>query len=267
MEIIKAEIISFSLGSLNGNGYDNLKHTKVLPWLSVVQAQEGRYDVGLSNQDIKNASEGGFFIAPAGVQQNIIHHVNAKSGTMRARWLFIDVTINERFSFDSLYDIPTILSDEYRNDMNRVFDLLFSAENIFEKYACCYKVLEILFKVSKTKLHQTNHAMLSAFDFIKKNYMNEIKVGDMARLLNTSESNFYAVFKKHFGMPPIAYLNNFRLSIAEEKLRTSDDSIKSIASSVGINDPIYFNKLFHKYYDISPKEYRSRSGLNLGRNV
>ena len=49
-----------------------------------------------------------------------------------------------------------------------------------------------------------------------------------------------------------------RISVAEEQLKKTDDTIAKIASSVGINDPIYFNKLFHKYYQISPNEYRKK---------
>ena len=57
---------------------------------------------------------------------------------------------------------------------------------------------------------------------------------------------------------PIAYINKFRISVAEEMLKKTDDTITEIASSVGIHDPIYFNKLFHRAYQVSPREYRKR---------
>ncbi len=258
MEIQKVRIESFSLGAINSSDCENVEHIKVLPWLSVVQAMEGNYDIALGSQSRKNTGDGGFFIAPSGVQQDITHHVNSKSGVMRARWLFIDAVLNETVRPDFLYDFPTILPCEYRNELNSLFDTLFSAEDIFEKYACCYSVLKILVNVGKPKLGKSNGSILSAFEYIRNNYMNEIRVEDMAKHLNMSESNFYAVFKKHFGIPPIAYINKFRISVAEEKLKKTDDTIAKIASSVGINDPIYFNKLFHKYYQISPNEYRKK---------
>lgn len=258
MDIQKADIELFSLGSLNSSDCENVEHIKVLPWLSVVQAEEGNYDIALGSQSRKNTGDGGFFIAPSGVQQDITHHIDAKSGVMRARWLFIDTVLNETIRLDSLYDFPTILPAEYCDKLNSVFDTLFSAEDIFEKYACCYSVLKILIKVGKPKLKKPNELMLSAFDYIRKNYMNEIRVEDIAKYLNMSESHFYAVFKKHFGIPPISYINKFRISVAEEKLKNTDDTIAKIASSVGINDPIYFNKLFHRDYQVSPNEYRKK---------
>lgn len=258
MDIQSADIVFFTLGSLTSSNCENVEHIKVLPWLSVVQAQEGSYDIAVCNQDRKNTGDGGFFIAPSGVQQDITHHVHATSGVMRARWLFIDAVLNGTVRLDFLYDFPTILPTEYRDELHSVFDLLFSAENLFDRYAYCYKVLEILIRVGKPRLQKVNESMLSAFDFIRKNYRSEIRVEQMAKYLNMSESNFYVAFKKHFGIPPIAYINKFRISVAEEMLKKTDDTITEIASSVGIHDPIYFNKLFHRAYQVSPREYRKR---------
>lgn len=263
MDIQKADIELFALGSLSSHDCENVEHIKVLPWLSIVQAMEGNYDIAVGNQGAENTGDGGFFIAPSGVKQNITHHVNSKSGVMHARWLFIDAVFNETARPDFLYDFPTILPAEYCDELNSLFDTLFSAEDIFEKYACCYSVLKILVKVGKPKLKKSNGLMLSAFDYIRKNYMNEIRVEDMAKYLKMSESNFYAVFKKHFGIPPIAYINKFRISVAEEKLKKTDDTIAKIASSVGISDPIYFNKLFHRDYQVSPNEYRKKYKQNM----
>lgn len=256
MDIQKVEIKFFALGSFDGEGYENVRHKKILPWLSVVQSQEGNYDIGLGNRSLKNTGEGGFFIAPSGVQQDIVHHVNPESRIMCARWLFIDALIDESVGFDSVYDFPVILPDKYRNELDSVFDLLFSTVDIYEKYACCYKVLKILQDASKLNLKKSDKTMLAAYKYIRENYMYEIRVKDVAKFVNMSESNFFAVFKKHFGISPIAYINKFRISIAEEKLKNTNDTITDIATSVGIRDPFYFNRLFHKNYHTAPRTYR-----------
>lgn len=257
MEIKKADIRFFSYSSFCSRTLDGVEHTKVLPWLSVVQATEGSYDIALKGQRPENTGEGGFFIAPSGVQQDIIHHVNKRSGIMRARWLFIDAVLNGSLGFDLMYDLPTVLPDEYRARLNEIFDILFSTEDIFEKNACCYQILCILYRLAKPAPPKADQPMLAAFEYIKTNYRKEITVEEMAKHLNMSKSNFHALFKKHFGLSPISYINRFRISLAEEQLKRTNDKVISIAKSVGIPDTVYFNKLFKKIYHMSPKEYRA----------
>lgn len=177
---------------------------------------------------------------------------------MRARWLFLDATLNGSVKPDCLYSFPTVLPTEYRDELNEIFDMLFSADDIFQQYIACYRVLAVLLKVAQPKISRSDERMLTAFEYIRKNYMNEIRVEDLAKHLNMSESNLYAAFRKHFFLSPIAYINKFRISVAEEKLKSTDGTIAEIAASVGIGDPLYFNKLFHRDYTISPSEYRKR---------
>lgn len=258
MDIQRIDINYYTWGSFDNNDCEGINHKKVLPWLSVVQAEEGSYDIALGSQGSQNTGNGGFFIAPSCIQQDITHHVDPKSGVMRARWLFIDAVINEKVRLDFYYDFPVVIPEEYHRELNLVFDKLFATDNIFDRYACCYNILKIITEAGKPKLKRPDETLLLIFDFIRNNYMNEIKVSDMAKHLNMSESNFFAVFKKNFGMPPVLYINKFRISVAEEKLKKSDGTIKDIASSVGIKDPVYFNKLFHREHNISPNEYRKR---------
>ena len=58
------------------------------------------------------------------------------------------------------------------------------------------------------------------------------------------------------GISPIAYLNNYRMSVAADRLADTPDTISEISYSVGIQDPLYFSKFFKKTYGMAPKEYR-----------
>ena len=106
MEIRKAEIKYLKKDGFISDSNINVKHVKVLPWLSVVQSVEGSYDITLGTGRKEQTGDGGFFIAPSGVQQTIVHHVNSESGRMKSRWLFIDVEINNAYKLDSLYKFP-----------------------------------------------------------------------------------------------------------------------------------------------------------------
>ena len=85
----------FSSATCNGSC-----HTKVLPYLSVVQAVEGSYDIQLDNGKTYNTGNGGFFIAPSNVQQRIVHNVNLTSKKIVCRLIIIKNKINDIYSFD-----------------------------------------------------------------------------------------------------------------------------------------------------------------------
>ena len=113
-------------------------------------------------------------------------------------------------------------------------------------------------------------ALKPVIEYIEKNYPFSISVSDLAQQAHISESGLYFLFKKSYGISPIAYLNRYRVSLAAERLKTSNETIANIAYSVGVADPFYFNKMFHKVYQTSPqnfrKSYRSRIMFSEGEN-
>ncbi len=256
MEISTAHIKYFKKSGFDSVSNENETHVKVLPYLSVVQSLEGNYDIALGNGQLEHTEEGGFFIAPAGVKQHIVHHTNKKSGKMTCRWIFIDVEINKMFSLDALYQFPTVINDDRMGKINALFDRIFSTNDVWDNYSDCYKLLGCLVQTATPLKNETHRGVQRAITYIKEHYQEQITVGVLAKAANMSESNFYAAFKKHVENSPIAYLNQYRLSIAADKLILTDQTISELSCSVGIIDALYFSKLFKKTYGISPKKYR-----------
>ena len=232
-------------------------HTKVLPYLSVAQAVEGSYDIQLDNGKTYNTGNGGFFIAPANVHQRIVHNVSPTSKKMVCRWIFIKIKINDIYSFDEKFRFPTILPEKIKSDMNAVFDKLFCSDNAFDEYICYYKIVKLLSLVANEKEQRLSPYIEEALNYIKDNYREKISVENIAAQVQLSSSHLFAVFKKQMGVSPISFLNSYRMSIAAEQLQGTTTSINQIATEVGIDDPIYFNKIFKKYYQMSPTEYRN----------
>ena len=257
LDIKNAEIKFFKKDGFVSAHNDNIQHIKVLPYLSIVQSVEGSYDIALGNAVTMQTGEGGFFVAPSEIQQNIVHHINKKSGTMTCRWLFIDVEINKAYRLDSMYSFPTVLKGYYKEKMNDLFDQLFSTDDLWENYSCCYKILGLLLQISELSQNKINPGIQNSVEYITKNYTQTISIIDLAKKANMSESNFFAVFKKSFGCSPISYLNHYRISLAADLLIETNSTISEIGYKVGITDPLYFSKLFKKAYGISPKEYRT----------
>ena len=257
VEILKAEIKYLRSGSFCSASNEGVKHVKILPYLSVVQATEGNYDIALGNGTTEPIGEGGFFIAPANVKQTIVHHVNPQSKKMSARWIFIDVEINDSLKLDTYYRFPVAIDDAAKQALNKLFDTFWESNDIWAKYSISYKILGILMSRAEAIEPPKHGGILTAMAYMTQNVTQQFTISELAQIAHMSESNFYAAFKKQFEISPISYINHYRLSVAGEKLSISDLPIKEIALSVGINDALYFSKLFKNEYGMSPREYRS----------
>lgn len=256
MDVKNIQIEYATERSFTSSVMDGVCHIKTLPYLSVVQSVKGSYSLRIKDGKTLSTREGGFFFAPSDVLQTITHHNSASDNYVNCRWVFLSVKLNGRYELDKLYDFPTILPDAVSAEMNTVFNKLFSAASVFEKYVCYFQIIQLLMSVS-TKRTGEGCAIDQALIIIKEDYSSPITVSELAQACNTSESNFYSLFKKHTGCSPIAYLNSYRLSVAAELLVSTTLTVSDVARSVGIPDSIYFNKLFRKAYRLSPTKYRT----------
>ena len=104
--------------------------------------------------------------------------------------------------------------------------------------------------------------MKTILKYVEEHYTERITVEDMADLTYYSKSHFMKFFKAHMGTGFIEYLNDYRLSMAERLLRSSDHSVLDIAQMSGFDNLSYFNRIFKRKYGISPGKYRRTSGIS-----
>ena len=64
-------------------------------------------------------------------------------------------------------------------------------------------------------------------------------------------------FKNALGQTPLEYLQEIRINIAKDLLKTSNLSISEIADKIGYEDTGYFTRLFKKHLAITPNGYRN----------
>lgn len=256
MELRTIHLECVKTGSLSSDSADGICHVKTLPYLSVVQAVVGNYDIRLGSGKTENTGNRGFFIAPADIQQTITHRADPASGHMECRWVFLKITLNDHIAFESLYDLPVILPETESSTMHKLFDRLFLTNDAFERYACCYEIAAILSRVSRKKEKPTASILDATISYIKQHYKEKLSIDTLAATANLSPSHLFSVFKKETGTTPITYINRYRLSLAEEMLLNTDMRISEISSLVGISDQVYFNKLFRKAYQMSPLRFR-----------
>lgn len=100
--------------------------------------------------------------------------------------------------------------------------------------------------------------MKTILKYVEEHYAEHITIDGMAALTYYSKSHFMKFFKAHMGVGFIEYLNNYRLTMSERLLRSSDAPVIEIAQRCGFDNLSYFNRVFKRKYGQSPGRWRGR---------
>lgn len=95
-----------------------------------------------------------------------------------------------------------------------------------------------------------------AIDYISKNYMNEIRIADLADLCSLSETHFRRLFEELINMAPIEYINLVRIQNACELIKKSNYSMETVALRCGYTNVTTFNRNFKKILNTSPYHWK-----------
>lgn len=99
------------------------------------------------------------------------------------------------------------------------------------------------------------------FDYVDKNYMNDISTESVANMCKMSYSYFSRFFKATLGQTFTNYLNYVRISEAEKLLISAKMNVTEIALECGFSTSSYFIAQFKKHKKLSPKQFQLRFGV------
>jgi len=92
--------------------------------------------------------------------------------------------------------------------------------------------------------------------FISENYMKNINLDDVAKLVCLSPTYVSEIFKRKTGENFSEYLIDYRIDIAKELLKDIRYKIVDVSLMVGYTDSKYFSRLFKKKVGVNPTDYR-----------
>ncbi|KMT22568.1 AraC family transcriptional regulator [Clostridium cylindrosporum] len=95
-------------------------------------------------------------------------------------------------------------------------------------------------------------------EFIHNNFSKNITLEDISQTVHISKSECCRCFKKYLKMSPFEYLMQYRIIEASSILRNTNTSISEIMNLVGFNDPSYFTKVFKRFTNYTPTQYRKQ---------
>ncbi|MFC5586605.1 AraC family transcriptional regulator [Nitratireductor kimnyeongensis] len=80
-------------------------------------------------------------------------------------------------------------------------------------------------------------------------------VAELARTAGLSRSSFFTRFNRVVGMPPMEYLQRWRMTLARSMLNSKAHSISEIATKVGYGSTSAFSTAFSRSTGVSPARY------------
>ncbi len=128
------------------------------------------------------------------------------------------------------------------------------------------KLYELIYRMH-TDAH-TDHSSISIHNlpqleaakaFLDTNYQKPILLADVAEKAHLSASHFHRLFKSVYGQTPAEYLQSVRLEKAKALLMTTDLSVETIALSCGFSSHRYFNTVFKKSTNLSPRNFQKNA--------
>ncbi|KIV55911.1 DNA-binding protein [Aneurinibacillus migulanus] len=94
--------------------------------------------------------------------------------------------------------------------------------------------------------------------YIHEHYNENITVDKLASLEHYHRSYYSEWFLEETGKSPSAYIREVRLNKAKELLRDTDLPILHIAIQVGLEHQSSLTRLFQKYEEITPSQFRTK---------
>jgi AraC-like DNA-binding protein len=112
---------------------------------------------------------------------------------------------------------------------------------------------------NSSKSIQEEMFLEKAMELLKtKNDYSPISFDCFANELNMSKTTLYRRIKNITGQSPCEFIRRYRLSKSVDMLKSSNNKIKDIASTVGFNDSRHFCRCFTNEFGISPFNYRRK---------
>ncbi|MGO1470115.1 MAG: AraC family transcriptional regulator [Tissierella sp.] len=96
-------------------------------------------------------------------------------------------------------------------------------------------------------------------DYIDTNYAENLSLDGLASIAYMNKFYMSRLFKENIGKTPIDYLIDKRISVSKILLETTEHSLTEIFKIVGFSSQSYFNQIFKKRVNMTPREYREKN--------
>lgn len=206
-------------------------------------------------------------------EQNECHSDDIREITVQFDFSMSDETLFGRNPYASI----TRMMQEAKKGLSfplqaimKVYGMLDTLSSVKDGFYAVQQFLTILYELSrcenartlasssyaKVTVEDDSRRILKVKNFISKNYMDELRLPELASLAGMSSSAFSRFFKLHTGRNISEYIIDLRLGYAARMLVDTSKSISEIGFDCGFNNLSNFNRIFKKKKGCSPSEFR-----------
>jgi AraC family transcriptional regulator len=128
------------------------------------------------------------------------------------------------------------------------------------KNQLCVHVLRhyanIVFREDRAYGHFTPAQRKLLVQHVEENIEQNISLEDMAELTHVPVFSLIRKFRAEFNCPPHVYVMRQRLEHAKRLLARHDMPLKVVAANSGFSDQSHMTRLFRRFLNVTPSEYR-----------
>ena len=148
------------------------------------------------------------------------------------------------------YPVPCYAEDNAKLDA--LIDAFEAKDSVDEKLLV--RIIGLTRRLSRQE--EMNPTALRIRNWVDKRFYLEWSLTEMAEALGVSRFYMCHLFKKEFGLAILEYRNSLRMTIAKQRLISTDDQIGVIAVECGFGTASYFGEVFQAAEGMSPSQYR-----------
>ena len=156
------------------------------------------------------------------------------------------------------------LDDYYRMQSNYTYPEIHQEvmERLFTFMDISTYFLEFLGNIAKSmsyeNLYSSQDIIANVKDYLDIHYADPITLDFLSDIFYINSSYLSTLFKEKTGMKYVDYLNGLRIDAAKTLLQTTNRRAATISRIVGYDNEKYFYRVFKKFTDLTPEQYRKQ---------
>ncbi|MCR4584573.1 MAG: AraC family transcriptional regulator [Lachnospiraceae bacterium] len=180
-------------------------------------------------------------------------------------WLIPGGYACDRLLSDSGFAAPVTFTPDSTARLDKLFMNMHAAlqhDNIYGNLKASGILYEFMIELDRAINHLnssvvSNPALKKCLKLIDSSYSAQITMEDLCEVSGLSKQHICRLFRSSLDTRPMEYIAKRRIQAAKELLSGTKMTIEDIADKTGFCSSSYFCKLFKRYEDITPTQFRN----------